>query len=86
MPINKESSQICTIILPWGNYSFKRLPMGLCSAPDIFQNLMMQYLRHLDYVLVYIDDVIVISRKDETEEDHLRKIEVVLSILEEWGF
>ena len=46
----------------------------------------MQYLGHLDYVLVYIDDVIVLRRKDETEEDHLRKIEVVLSILEEWGF
>ena len=36
VPIDKESSQICTTILPWGNYSFKRLPMGLCSAPDIF--------------------------------------------------
>ena len=58
VPIDKESSPICTIILPWDNYAYKRLPMGLCLAPDIFQNLMLQYLGYLDYILVYIDDVI----------------------------
>jgi hypothetical protein len=29
-------SKICTIIFPWGKYSYKRLPMGIAGSPDIF--------------------------------------------------
>ncbi len=30
-------SKMCTIIFPWGKYSFKRLPMGFGGSADIFQ-------------------------------------------------
>ena len=40
----------------------------------------------LDYVLVYIDDILILQREDETEDDHLNKIETVLSRLENKGF
>ena len=30
--------RICTIIFPWGKYSYKRLPMGIAGSPDIFQS------------------------------------------------
>ena len=32
--------KICTIILPWGKYSYLCLPMGISGAPDIFQEKM----------------------------------------------
>ena len=57
IPLNKRSQKICTTILPWGKYSYKRLPMGIACAPDIFQSIMMDLLGDLDYVLVYIDDI-----------------------------
>ena len=60
--------------------------MGLASAPDIFQSIMMDLLGDLDYVLVYIDDILILQREGETEEDHLRKLETVLSRLENKGF
>ena len=28
---------ICTIILPWCKYKYKRLPMGVFNSPEIFQ-------------------------------------------------
>ena len=31
-------SRICTIILPWGKYSCKRLPMVIAGSTDIFQS------------------------------------------------
>jgi hypothetical protein len=34
--LGSDSSKICTIIFPWGKYSYKRLPMGIASSPDIF--------------------------------------------------
>ena len=38
--ISDQSINLCTIILPWGNYWYKRLPMGVSNSPDIFQEKM----------------------------------------------
>ena len=86
IPLNKQSQKICTTILPWGKYSYKRLAMGIASASDIFQSIMMDLFQDLDYVLVYIDDILILQRQGETEDDHLKKIETVLSQLENKGF
>ena len=60
--------------------------MGLASAPDIFQNIMTNLFHDLDYVLVYLDDILVIQREGESEEDHLNKIDEVLTRLEKMEF
>ena len=39
---------------------------------------MIALLGNLDYVLVYIDDILLLQSHDETEYDHLRKMEEVL--------
>ncbi len=38
--LDPDASKICTIIIPWGQYSYKRLPMGIPDSPDIFQGKM----------------------------------------------
>ena len=38
--LSKEASNLFTIILPRRNYNYKRLPMGVCNSPDIFQEKM----------------------------------------------
>ena len=40
---------------------------------------MKENLGDLDFVLVYIDNILIIQREGETEDDHLQKIETVLS-------
>ena len=35
--LDPDATKICTIVLPWGKYSYKRLPMGIAGLPDIFQ-------------------------------------------------
>ena len=54
IPLNKKSQRICTTILPWGKYTYKRLPMGIACAQDIFQPIMMDLLGNLDYVYTHI--------------------------------
>ena len=44
IPLDKQSQELCTTILPWGKYSYAKLPMGLCNAPDIFQAIMNELL------------------------------------------
>ncbi len=60
--------------------------MGIASAPDIFQSIMVDLFQDLDYVLVYIDDILILQSEGETEQDHLDKIDTVLSRLEDKGF
>jgi hypothetical protein len=31
--LDPDASKICTIIFPWGKYSYKRLPMGIAGSP-----------------------------------------------------
>ena len=63
IPLDKESQELCTTILPWGKYSYAKLPMGLCNAPDIFQAIMNELLGDLPYVLVYLDDILILNNK-----------------------
>ena len=38
--LRKNTSNVCTIILPWGKFWYKRLPMEVANSPDIFQQKM----------------------------------------------
>ena len=38
--LNKNASNLCTIIIPQGKYGYKRLSMGVANLPDIYQQKM----------------------------------------------
>jgi hypothetical protein len=57
--------------------------MGLCNSPDIFQECIYEIFSDLDYVCVYIDDLLVMSCS--TFEEHLQRLELVFSRLSEAG-
>ena len=44
------SRKVCTIVLPWGNFEYQILPMGLYNRPDIFQEKMNELVNGLEYV------------------------------------
>ncbi len=35
--LDSTAANVCTIIFPWGKYSYQRLPMGFAGLADIFQ-------------------------------------------------
>ena len=78
-----DSKKLCTIVLPWGKYEYQKLPMGLCNAPDIFQENMTNLFRELEYVREYIDDLLVTT--NSTYENHLEKLNIVLAKLQKAG-
>ncbi len=86
IPLDKASQKLCTTILPWGKYSYAKLPMGLSCSPDIFQSIMNELLGDLSYVLVYIDDILILNNTNETADDHMVKVQTVLKRLETAGF
>ena len=81
--LDPDASRICTIIFPWGKYSYKRLPMGVAGSPDIFQAKMSELMIDLEFVRTYLDDLLTITKS--TLSDHLDKLRKVLTRLREAG-
>jgi hypothetical protein len=81
--LDPESSKICTIIFPWGKYSYQRLPMDVATSPDIFQAKMSELMATLEFVRAYIDDLLCITKG--SLEDHLVKLGLVLTRLQDAG-
>ena len=81
--LSPESRQLCTIVLPWGKYSYNKLPMGLCNSPDIFQEKMNELFAGFEEVLVYIDDILIVTKGSFA--DHVEKLERALLLLRDAG-
>ena len=77
--LDKNAQNVCTIITPWGKYSYTRLPMGIKCAGDLFQDRMSTLMQQLEYVHVYLDDLLFLS--GGTFEDHLLKLGTMLERL-----
>ena len=84
LPVADEDQDKTTFTCHAGSYKFLRLPFGLRNAPATFQRAMDIILSRVrwKYALVYLDDIIIFSRDDDS---HLRNIECVLKILQEAG-
>ena len=79
--INNQASNLCTIILPWGKYKYKRLPMGICNSPDIFQEKMNKMFCGFEFIRAYIKNLLIIAKGHWS--DHLNKLEQVLKNIED---
>jgi hypothetical protein len=81
--LDPTASKMCTIIFPWGKYSYKRLPMGFGGSADIFQAQIMDLMASLEFVRAYMDDLLIITR--QTLDKHIQKMETVLTRLRDAG-
>ena len=59
--LDRESSDLCVIITPFGKFKYLRLPMGIKQSPNVAQEIMEFILRDIPEVDVYIDDVGIFS-------------------------
>ncbi len=73
--LDPTATGMCTIIFPWGKYSYRRLPMKFAGSGDIFQAEMGNLMATLELVRTCIDNLLVIMKG--SHDDHLNKLEQV---------
>ena len=84
LPLEENSRELTAFSTPHNHWQFKRLSFGLKNAPAAFQREMQHVLSGFSWrkVVVYIDDVLIMS---ETYAEHLDLVRRVLTTLDAHG-
>lgn len=72
--IQEEYQHIYAFVTPWEKYTYTRLPFGDAEASDVFQRYMSDLLGDLNYVLVYLDGILIMSKTTDKHLEHVKKV------------
>jgi RNase H-like domain found in reverse transcriptase/Reverse transcriptase (RNA-dependent DNA polymerase) len=78
--VDPKSQEKTAFVVEHGLYEYLRMPFGLVSAPASFSRLMDHIFREQleDYLLLFLDDLIIYSDTLEEHLEHLRKVFQIL--------
>ena len=74
IPLDKPSIPKTAFNSPFGKYKYVKVPFGLAKAPAYFQELMTSILKDFNFVIAYLDDIIIFSKTPEEHLSHIRKV------------
>ena len=71
-----DACEKTAFVTHYGFFQYTVLPHGLCNTPSIFQRLMNSIMHGYinDFVLVYLDNILVLSNTEDEHKFHLRKV------------
>ena len=82
--LSDNTKKLCTITTPFDKYEYNRLPMGISTAPDIFQDRNCQLFEDLESVSrTCMDDLLIVSHG--AYEEHLNEVKTVCKWLAKAG-
>jgi hypothetical protein len=82
VPVRSEDIPKTVIITPFGFWEFLHMLFGFENVAQSFQRLMDRLMAGLDFVCVYLNDILIASLDQQTHLHHLR---LVLERLREGG-
>ena len=74
MKLDEASSKLCTLNTPFGRYRFTRLPFGIKSTPEVFQNHMSELFADMEGVKLIVNDFLVWSKDDGEHDARLKQV------------
>jgi len=82
-PVRPQDVQKTAFNTRYGSYEFLVTPFGLKNSPIAFQRMMDEIFKDFvdDFMLVYIDDILIYSK---TREEHIKHLKLVAKKLNEF--
>ncbi|GJY64379.1 reverse transcriptase domain-containing protein [Tanacetum coccineum] len=76
IPIDSQDQEKTTFTCPYGTFSYRRMPFGLCNAPSTFQRCMMAIFHDMieETMEVFMDDFSVFGDSFSSCLSHLDKM------------
>ena len=59
---------------PFRKYKYIKVPFGLFQAPAYFQELMTGILKDFNFMIAYLDNIIIFSKTSQEHLSHIRKV------------
>ena len=72
--LDDESKLLTTFNTPYGRYCFRRLPVGLVSVQDVFQNKVDQTFEGLPVVVAIGDDIVVFGKTEAELDEYMDNV------------
>nr|GEY60158.1 transposon Ty3-I Gag-Pol polyprotein [Tanacetum cinerariifolium] len=76
IPIDLKDQEKTTFTCPYGTFTYRRMPFGLCNAPGTFQRYMMEIFHDMikKTIEVFMDDFCVFMNSFQIFLSHLEKM------------
>jgi len=80
--VAKDSRHYLAFMTKKGLYEWNVMPFGPTNAPSVFQRAMRIIFQGLDFVKIYLDDVLILS---DTFEEHMKHIQLALDRIKKYN-
>ena len=74
IPLDKPFIPKMVFNSPFGKYKYIKVPFGFAQAPAYFQELMTGILKDFNFMIAYLDDIIIFSKTHQEHLSHIRKV------------
>ena len=86
--VDDASSYLTTINTPFGRYWWMRMPLGIRSAPEVFQRKMHELIEGMPHVEVVADDFVVVGygeTHEEATQNHDKSLMAFIQLCQDRG-
>ena len=74
IPLGKSYIPKTVFTSPFCKYEYIKVPFGLAQVPAYFQELITGILKEFNYLIAYLDDIIIFSRTAEEHLSHIKQV------------
>ena len=72
--LDSASQKLTAFNTPFGRYMYRRLPMGITSAPEIYQRAMTEMFQDCEGVEIVMDDILVHGPNRKVHDERLMNV------------